>query len=137
VEPHLTLVFPFASDRSPEELLAHMRHAVQGIAPFEVTLHGPIPSGDEYLFLAVQRGHDGLVALHDRLYTGILRKFLNPDIPYRPHLTVGRFSYPGRLEQALRGVGSFVDAFTTIVDRVSLETIEDDGCSRIEGTIRL
>lgn len=32
-----------------------------------------------------------MTRLHDRLYAGVLAPHLRRDIPYRPHLTVGRF----------------------------------------------
>jgi 2'-5' RNA ligase len=37
---HITLVFPFASTLSADELVAHVQAATRGIAPFPVLLQG-------------------------------------------------------------------------------------------------
>ena len=51
VPPHITLVFPFESSLSPDELRAHAQGAVRGVAPFPLRLAGITGSERAYLFL--------------------------------------------------------------------------------------
>jgi 2'-5' RNA ligase len=71
IQAHITLVFPFESDLSTEQLLSHIQQAIHGIRPFTVQLQGITGHEDEYLFLNIIRGNDLLIELHDRLYSGI------------------------------------------------------------------
>ncbi len=43
-----------------------------------------------YVSLLADEGHPGLLALHDALYDGILAAHRRRDIPFIPHVTVGR-----------------------------------------------
>jgi hypothetical protein len=44
------------------------------------------------VFLVADEGNSTILALHDRLYAGPLAGELRLDLPYVPHITVGRFS---------------------------------------------
>jgi 2'-5' RNA ligase len=77
-----------------------MRPAVVSIGPFSLALREVTGHDGENLFLNVKRGRDELLALHDRLYTGPLAAFLEPDHTYLPHLTVGRLSDPAAFAAA-------------------------------------
>jgi MFS superfamily sulfate permease-like transporter len=72
VPPHLTLVFPFDSELTTGQMRDHVQGSVTGIAAFPVRLSQVTGSEGEYLFLNIKYGNDGIIALHDRLYTGLL-----------------------------------------------------------------
>jgi 2'-5' RNA ligase len=58
------------------------------------------------LFLNCDTGADPLSGLHDRLYAGRLQRELEPDHPFRPHMTVAthpRRTKIDRLDPALLG----------------------------------
>ena len=77
IAPHITLVFPFDSALSTEELREHMARTLQGVKRFPVQLRGITGDFREgYLFLNVKRGNDSIIDLHDRLYQGALEPFL-------------------------------------------------------------
>lgn len=123
VPPHITLVFPFASDLTTASLAAHVSAAVEGIAPFPVELRGITGDADEYLFLNVKRGNDEIITLHDRLYTGPLAPFLSPRHTFIPHVTVGRLERPAAFAVALAQAGRLGDTFTTVVREVAVYRI--------------
>ncbi|HEU5015685.1 MAG TPA: 2'-5' RNA ligase family protein, partial [Roseiflexaceae bacterium] len=102
IAPHITLAFPFRSDIAPAALHQHITEAVAGMPPFVVRLHAITGHAGEYLFLNVKRGNDELIAIHDRLYTGMLTPFLAPEFTFAPHLTVGRLADQHAFRSALR-----------------------------------
>ena len=92
IRPHITLVFPFESTISTEQLTQHMSRAAQALRPFTLHPRGITGYAKEYLFLNVKYGNDQLIVLHDYLYTGLLAPYLTFQETYLPHLTVGRLS---------------------------------------------
>lgn len=135
--PHLTLVFPFASDLTTAALEAHVAAAVEGIGPFPVELRGVTGEGDEYLFLNVKRGNDPLIALHDRLYTGPLAPFLSPRHTFVPHLTVGRLERPAAFAVALAQAARLGETFATVVREVAVYRIGADETRAVERVVPL
>lgn len=94
IAAHVTLVFPTGLVREPV-MLDHLRHRLHGVAPIDVDLSAvaPMPddqTSDHYVFLLPGPGREVLTALHDRLYSGPLAPALRRDLPYHPHVTVGR-----------------------------------------------
>ena len=45
-----------------------------------------------YVFLVPNAGFAELSLLHDRLYTGVLASHLRLDLPFVPHITIGRLA---------------------------------------------
>lgn len=137
VPPHITLVFPFEDELTAETLRAHVEKAVRGVGPIPVQLAGITGSEGEYLFLNVKRGNDPLIDLHDRLYTGPLRRHLSLAHTYVPHVTVGRLADRAAFEQAL-AVASVADLCTeTICNTVSICRIQQDGTVGMESEVPL
>lgn len=134
VRPHITLVFPFKSEISAEELSDQIKKAVKGISPFEIELGGFSTQQDKfgnYLFLNVKRGEEYLKQLNSNLYDG------KPPFSYYPHMTVGKFENTEQLENAHNDVKDCAETFTTVVDTVSVEEIGEHGESIIEIEIGL
>lgn len=119
IAPHITLVFPFEATLSQEDLLTHMRAAVAAIPLFEIVLRGVTGQQDEWLFLNVKRGNDQIIALHDRLHTGLLAPYLSPRYTYTPHLTVGHVAPGERFEAALDEATALTETFDTTVREIT------------------
>lgn len=94
IAPHYTLVFGCAAVPAPD----YLRHA-QAVAnstsviPF-CCRYAMLGADDEddtaYVFFVPDEGYAQISLLHDRLYTGPLASHLRLDLPYIPHITVGR-----------------------------------------------
>ena len=133
IAPHITLVFPFDSDIPTEDLRLHMNEALKGIKKFCVRLNGFTGDfRDGYLFLNVKQGNDAIVELHDRLYSGILERFLFRGITYCPHVTVGKLQQQAEFENALEQLRGVTDRFETEIAAVYVENIDDLEHSTIE-----
>ncbi len=133
IAPHITLVFPFESALSTEELREHIARALQGVKRFPVQLSGITGDSREgYLFLNVKRGNDSIIDLHDRLYQGALEPFLFRKVTYCPHITVGRLEQQTEFDQALEQLAGLSDQFEVEIDRVSVENIDSGERSTIE-----
>ncbi len=129
VRPHITLMFPFKSAMTIDEIHKLVLQAVSGIAPFELELNGfstEISKFGNYLFLNVAKGTEQITELHQRLYKG-KNKF-----PYHPHITVGSLKTPEQLDAAFEDVKDCKEVFSTLVDTVSVEIIGGQGESIIE-----
>lgn len=137
IPPHITLVFPFTSEISTDDITRHVRSAVSGLYPFSVTLQGVTGSSREYIWLNVKKGNDNIIALHDRLYTGVLLPHLSSDVPYIPHVTLGRFSDPDLYRRSLRDLRGTTASWTSNISQVVIETILDDETSLVEGVVPL
>ena len=129
IEPHITLVFPFESALSTQEISDHVRSAIHGVKRFTVRLSGfvgDLPDG--YLFLRVKQGNDHIVELHDRLYSGALRSFLYRKILYCPHITVGKVEDLAPFEDALAKLDDITTIFECEIRQVFVENI--DSCAQ-------
>lgn len=137
IPPHITLVHPFKSNLTQHELIEHINSCLVGIKPFEIRLQNVSGSEGHYLFLNVKKGNDSIIELRDRLYEGILEKFLVRDISYIPHVTVGKLTTETALKEALNGTANFNTSYTTTVTKIVVERIADDGTSEIEYEYRV
>ncbi|MGL4450067.1 MAG: 2'-5' RNA ligase family protein [Sarcina sp.] len=137
VEPHITLVFPFESDLTKKEIEEHMNNVLKGTKKFKVELQDVVSkkSFGNYIFLEVKKGVENLRELHEKLYTGILKKFLLTwldDVKFIPHMTVGDLKNQDEVQKALEDLSSIKDEFTTMVTEISVELMYEDGSSEIE-----
>jgi 2'-5' RNA ligase len=132
VPPHLTLVFPFDSELTTGQMRDHVQGSVTGIAAFPVRLSQVTGSEGEYLFLNIKYGNDGIIALHDRLYTGLLENLLAIEYTFTPHMTIGRLED----RVAFRGALEFSRTLDLRIDirvsEVSTYLIDATGPRRIE-----
>ncbi|MBU3128734.1 2'-5' RNA ligase family protein [Clostridium tagluense] len=78
VLPHITLVFPFNSELTNEDLNLYLKDCLSDIQPFKVELEGFSMQEDKYgnyLFLNVVQGMNVVKNIHDILYKGKLKQF--------------------------------------------------------------
>ena len=133
IAPHITLVFPFESELSTQEIGDHVRRAIEGVKRFPVQLSSVTGDfRDGYLFLNVKRGNDAIIDLHDKLYRGVLEQYLFRKVTYCPHVTVGRLEQPTEFDQALEELAGFSEQFKVEIDRISVESIDSHEQSMIE-----
>lgn len=129
VRPHITLVFPFKSELTTENISEQIETSVKDISPFELELRGFSTEQSKfgnYLFLNVTKGAEYLNELNGCLYN------YHPPFPYKPHMTVGKVHSIEQLEAAYSEVSNSDEVFTTIVDTISVEIIGEHGESIIE-----
>ena len=133
IPAHVTLVFPFQSSLSREELAAHASQAAASTGCFKITLGRP-QVRKEYVWLPIIQGRDAVIALHDELYRGPLSAHRDPLRPYEPHMTVAR-ALEGDLENVHRLASALRGPFEAQVDRLFIELIRPDESSKTEQAI--
>lgn len=104
IGPHVTLVFPTESTDATTAT-GHLAVVAGETAAFSLAFRCALPvldpqSGGTYIYLVPDEGFSTLVRLHDRLYSGPFADALNLDIPYIPHITLGRIA-EAKLARAL------------------------------------
>ncbi len=137
IPPHITIVFPFKSNISNGELKSHILNLSRGIGKIEIEFANRITSVGNYLFLEVERGKEQITKLHDMLYTEPLRQFLKEDIPYIPHVTVGRKESAELAAEVAKDIHSFPEKLQCVIDRISVERMGEKGESIIEFEVPL
>jgi 2'-5' RNA ligase len=94
VEPHFTIVFPvFNFDL--KSINNHIKIAVKNVKAIKFSILGATTVKDSFsdgadVFLIPDKGNSEIIKLHDKFYTGILLKELRLDIPFIPHIAIGR-----------------------------------------------
>ncbi|GKU30317.1 2'-5' RNA ligase family protein [Clostridium folliculivorans] len=127
VLPHITLVFPFNSELTNEELNLHLEKCLRGIPPFKIELNGFSKRQDKYgnyLFLNIVQGKDEIINIHSILYKDKLKKF-DLGYDYIPHMTVGKLPSKELLDKAFDDVNKCNYRFSTVVNKISVEMIGD------------
>jgi 2'-5' RNA ligase len=137
IAPHLTLVFPFSSTLSSLQIETHVKRVVRIWPLLPVTFQGAHSYLDEFLFLHVRHGGTAIVELHRQLHRGILAPFLRSDIPFIPHVTVGRSSSREELRQAVADTWMLDRPTTDTMREVTLLEVTPDGRARPEAIIAL
>lgn len=138
VQPHITVVFPFSSDISGEQLEEYIKGKIHDLNPFELRLSGISHGGYGYIFLNVLEGSSELLEIHNRLYDGILRGFYPSFLKnYTPHMTVGRIMNPGNFEAAIHSLRDMNDVFEDEINEISVEIIDKDENSIIEMSVKI
>lgn len=128
VQPHITLVFPFESQISNEELAEILKVRLQGIKPFKLKLGGISKQEDtfgNYLFLDVLQGVNEVDYIHQMFYENEFKEF-DIGLKYTPHMTIGKLLTAELLDDAYNKIKSVDDTFSTVVKKVSVEMIGDN-----------
>lgn len=143
VRPHVTLVFTFESSLTSIEIEEHLKKELERTRCFTLTLQEIIKIDNhtgKYLFLGIKQGNDEIKEISKKLYTGILQCYkpdwLNEDT-FLPHMTIGAFTSKEDLDIAFKDTEAIKNNFTTIVDRISVEIIDENEDSIIETEVNL
>ncbi|KKS11519.1 MAG: 2'-5' RNA ligase [Candidatus Daviesbacteria bacterium GW2011_GWB1_41_5] len=92
IGPHITPVFPISGKNIDKNtFLKHIKNVLKGEKPFKIHLQGLRKSWDQWLNLILKKGNSEVIALHDKLYTGVLTQFFRKDLGYIPHIGLGLF----------------------------------------------
>jgi 2'-5' RNA ligase len=96
VAAHFTMVFGCAIV-SRGEYLQHVRTVAEASSSVRFSCRYAMLGADDqdytaYVFLVPNAGFAELSLLHDRLYTGVLSSHLRLDLPFIPHITIGRLA---------------------------------------------
>ncbi|WP_225049031.1 2'-5' RNA ligase family protein [Lacticaseibacillus kribbianus] len=130
IRPHVSLVFPFESPAPDAAIVAAVARAAAATPAFAVAfdrIGGDWANG--YFWLAAGTGAGTLTQLHDRLYRDpVFAAFLRADIPYQPHITLGRVT-PAHAEATAAGLDAAGLVATTRVTAIAIEHILPDGDS--------
>jgi len=144
IPAHLTLVFPFPCTLTATQIAAHTRRIVAKWPPLPVVFRDVEGLLDEFVLLMARDRAEALTALHDELYTGVLRNFLRKEIAYNPHITIARVHagsrslFPDILAQAESRFGNGRGIEWRIVMReLAVVTWHTDGKITIDATIPL
>ncbi|MBL3821312.1 MULTISPECIES: 2'-5' RNA ligase family protein [Bacillus cereus group] len=137
IPPHITIVFPFKSNISSDALKSHILNLSKGVGEIEVEFANHITNVGNYLFFEVEGGRKPIEELHDMLYTGPLIQFLKEDIPYLPHVTVGRKESAELAAEVAKDIHSLPEKLQCVIDRISVERIGENGESIIEFEVPL
>lgn len=125
--PHLTLVFPFHSRLTLDQLTAHVQKVVRAWPAFPVVMNGVWSAQNEFVGVGAQVGKDALTEMHDRLYRGPLAEFLRPEFEYEPHITLARAVQPNQFDALVRNVTPVVrESYRDLLRSVSLITLESE-----------
>jgi 2'-5' RNA ligase len=92
VPPHVTLVFGMRTPH-PQDFLTRCEGVAGHVSELAVSFTASEVVYDPFekthkMLLPISTGKRTLIALHQQLYDGSQLAELNPDIPYRPHMTV-------------------------------------------------
>lgn len=101
--PHVTLVFPFHSRLTLDQLAAHAQKVLRLWPCFPVVMHGFWSAQNEFIGVGAQVGADALVEMHDRLYRGPLAEFQRHEFDYAPHITLAKTVQPNQFESLAHG----------------------------------
>jgi len=138
---HVSLVFPFSTNLTVTQLASHIRRIVGNWPSLPVKFRDIEGILDEFVFLMVRDGADAIVALHDKLYRGILKAYLRDDIPYLPHATIGRTTgnpscstFDAMQEIAAQEVSG---EWRCVLRELAIVTLHPDGTITIDQSIPL
>jgi len=127
VEPHATLVFGFERPLL-DHIVGHVRDLAARFAPIacrfdSVRAVRDVAGSGGHLFLIPTRGAAEIVALHEALYEGPLRSELRAEIPFIPHVTIGRLDDHVEAEALAERLSSGLDmaARLTRLDLVAFD----------------
>lgn len=125
IKTHITLVYPFEVENQ-ERLTEHIEHCLTGLTQFKITLQKARKSGTHLVIDAVDN-NEILIDLYKKLNSGILAGFENKELSiYLPHVTLGVFSAPEKMSEALAKLREQNLSYLIDVDAINLLTLNSD-----------
>ena len=94
VEPHFTIVFP-VFNYNLKAVTAHVKNIAKNTRQFTFPIRTATIVKDSFsegidVFFTPDEGNSDIIKLHDKLYTEVLLKELRLDVPFIPHIAIGR-----------------------------------------------
>ena len=122
IEPHITVVFPFNSEISDEELYNKLNEVLSKYRPFKIVCHGVSTPAQEsnYRFLNIVESKDIIKNISDDIYRKIIPEHLQyrDKYNYNPHISLANKPLDKEIE--------LEDTFEMVVDSLYVERIGDD-----------
>jgi 2'-5' RNA ligase len=109
IPAHITVVFPFSSALSIDQLGAEIGRTIAAQRAFVVGLDG-IRVDDSYVFIDVACGGEHLGALHEGLHEALVDAAASRRHPYRPHMTLGRLPSAEGANEVAAGISLSIEA---------------------------
>lgn len=142
IEPHITLVFPFESDLTFEDIYSDLVSLLHEVKPFIISTSDLVGVNNHgyYLFLNIEDGNQIIKELHYKFHEGILLPYQSEwtkDGSFEPHITVGRFDNEIDMRKSLSETLGFSETYSAIADKFYVEIIGEDEESIIDGIVNL
>ncbi|MFO7891389.1 MAG: 2'-5' RNA ligase family protein [bacterium] len=110
VEPHFTIVFPtfgICYNDFEQEVLEKTKDTKS----FNFNIRCAMINNDRlseynHIFLSPDEGNSDIVKLHDKLYSGILRKTLRLDVDFYSHIVIGSYTDPEKCKKLIDEINS-------------------------------
>ncbi len=138
---HVTLVFPFPTNLTVTQIATHIRRVVGNWPALPVSFRDVESIVGEFVVLMLRERAEAIIALHDKLYGGILKTHLRDDIEYQPHVTLGRVTgHPARADFTALTAAAMRDArgeWRCVLRELAIVTISQDGTITIDKTVPL
>lgn len=130
VEPHFTIIFP-VSDIPLKTFVGEIREKTQHerVIPFSIDrtiAYGDILHDHWHIFLIPGKGYRPIVELHDQLYSGTLKRNLQNDIPYIPHLTIGTLKEAAKCKELSEQINSNLRRFSGMINQLDIISFQDN-----------
>ena len=130
IAAHVTVVFPFESDISDEELIRHCEQQVLGVSAYAFQAAGPTRSVDDHYWLPITPAPPQLAQLQRVLGSGPLAGLSSLSHEYCPHITIARPPLASNIEQAVAEMGAVFPALFE-ARSIIVERIDPDGRSQL------
>jgi 2'-5' RNA ligase len=135
VEPHFTLVFP-VFDIATDDFIREITDKANSFQSFDFIISEAIVHKDEmadqYLaFLVPEKGYQKLVSLHDILYSEKLKSNLRYDIPYVPHITIGKAKEKIQVERMVDKWNINQRVIPGVINELTLVSFENKGVTKL------
>lgn len=140
IDPHFTLIFP--CDPPAEVAVCEQVRAIGRVHrafPFvlrRLIVHEEAGARRRLLFAEPEEGRAEIIALHDDLYSGILKPYLRRDLPYRPHITIATCEERTSCEAIIERIGGSDIAIRGTIETLDVVRLDDEGITPV-ATVRL
>ncbi len=138
---HVTLVFPFPTNLTVTQIATHIRRVVGNWPALPVSFRDVEGIVDEFVVLMLRERAEAIVALHDKLYGGVLKAHLRDDIEYQPHVTLGRIAgnpwHANFTELAAVANREVRGEWRAVLRELAVVTLGQDGTITIDKTVPL
>ncbi len=136
--PHVALVFPFHANMSVAQIASHVRRTLAGWPLIPVTFHNVEGVADKFVLLMCELRRDAVIALHDKLYRGVLKQFLRNDMTYQPHITLGAGeTYADYIAILADAELLFRGTTAATLRNLAIVTYHDDGRITVDETVTI
>ena len=96
---------------------------------------------DEFTILMLRDRCESVIALHDKLYSSVLKPFFRAEMEYRPHITLGRLTGnpSGATYQAMHDAADAAlrSEWRAIMRELAIVTYQQDGTISIDKVVPL